>query len=279
MKKVGFIDYFLHEWHADNLPDWIDAASKGEYRLTYAWGEIDSPREGGLTNAAWAEQHGAILCASQEEVIEKSDVLCVLAPDNTETHERLSRLALESGKPVYVDKTFAPDLAAAKRIFAQADSHNTPCMSTSALRYAEEYKDLKAEEISGMVFGGGGRTDIYLIHVIEPMVALLGTGAQRVRMGGTEAQPVFTVEYPDMRVSLAMFHAGYPFETGINFKDGTARHLSIQSDIFHLFAQDLVRFFDTAETRVSHDQTLAVIAVREACLRSMRTDGWVTVEK
>lgn len=23
MKKIGFIDYFLDEWHANNYPDWI----------------------------------------------------------------------------------------------------------------------------------------------------------------------------------------------------------------------------------------------------------------
>ncbi len=279
MKTVGFIDYFLNEWHADNLPEWLDTVSKGRYRLAYAWGEIDCPRDGGVSNASWAAKHGAVLCSTQEEVIDKSDVLCVLAPDNVETHERLSRLALESGKPVYVDKTFAPDLSAAKRIFSWADGHKTPCMTTSALRYAEEYEGLRAGDISGAVFSGGGRTDIYLIHLIEPMVMLLGPDAQRVMMAGTADQPVFIVEYPDVRATLSMFHAGYPFETGVNFKDGTARHLSIRSDIFHRFAQELVRFFDTGRVTVPREQTLAAMAVREACLRAMDADGWVDVPK
>jgi hypothetical protein len=24
MKKIGFIDYFLDEWHAENYPQWIE---------------------------------------------------------------------------------------------------------------------------------------------------------------------------------------------------------------------------------------------------------------
>ena len=43
MKKIGFIDYFLHEWHSDNIPAWVHEASGGEMKVCYAWGEVDSP--------------------------------------------------------------------------------------------------------------------------------------------------------------------------------------------------------------------------------------------
>ena len=51
-------------------------------------------------------------------------------------HEELSQLPLKSGKPTYIDKTFAPDYPTAKRIFDLAEANGTPCYSTSALRYA-----------------------------------------------------------------------------------------------------------------------------------------------
>ena len=57
MKKIGFIDYFLDEWHANNYPAWIKEQSGGECVVTYAYAKIDSPL-GGLTSAAWAEKHG-----------------------------------------------------------------------------------------------------------------------------------------------------------------------------------------------------------------------------
>ena len=148
MLKIGFIDYYLDEWHANNYPAWIREASNGEMEVAYCWAEMDAPN-GGLTSQAWADQHGAVLCSTQEELIAKSDVLCVLAPDNPETHERLTRLALESGKITYVDKTFAPDTAAAQRMIALAEAHNTPMITTSALRYATEYQQLSRD---GLVF-------------------------------------------------------------------------------------------------------------------------------
>ena len=35
--KVGFIDYFLDEWHANNYPEWIKDMSNGRYEVAYAW--------------------------------------------------------------------------------------------------------------------------------------------------------------------------------------------------------------------------------------------------
>ena len=69
MIKIGFIDYYLDEWHANNYPAWIKEASEGEMEVCYCYGEIDAPN--GLTNAEWAEKFGVTLCSSIDEVIEK----------------------------------------------------------------------------------------------------------------------------------------------------------------------------------------------------------------
>ena len=69
MVKVGFIDYFLDEWHANNYPAWIAQRLGGKYKVCYAYGVIDSPRPGGLTNKQWAEKYGVELLDSMEAVI------------------------------------------------------------------------------------------------------------------------------------------------------------------------------------------------------------------
>ena len=46
--KIGFIDYYLDEWHANNYPNWIREASDGEMEVSLAYGMIDSPI-GGLS--------------------------------------------------------------------------------------------------------------------------------------------------------------------------------------------------------------------------------------
>lgn len=86
MQTIGFIDYFLDEWHANNYPEWIKQASGGELQVAYAYGKIDSPRPGGLTTDDWCAKYGITRCATIEEVVEKSDCLLVLSPDNCEMH-------------------------------------------------------------------------------------------------------------------------------------------------------------------------------------------------
>ena len=133
MMKIGFIDYYLDEWHANHYPQWLKEASGGEMEVVIAYGMIDSPI-GGRTTEKWCSDMGIAQAASIEEVIEKSDALVVLSPDNCEMHEQLCQLPLRSGKPTYVDKTFAPDYATACKIFAIAREHGTPFFSSSARR-------------------------------------------------------------------------------------------------------------------------------------------------
>ena len=51
--------------------------------------DSDSP-EDGLTTDAWCEKYGLTRMMTQEELIEKSDVLLVLAPRDPKKHEELA---------------------------------------------------------------------------------------------------------------------------------------------------------------------------------------------
>ncbi|MED5018514.1 hypothetical protein P9847_14495, partial [Paenibacillus chibensis] len=193
MKKIGFIDYYLDEWHANQYPGWIKEASGGAMEVAFAHAIKDA--EHGLTNQAWCAKHGVAWCATIEEVIERSDYLIVLSPDNPEQHEELAALPLASGKPTYVDKTFAPDREAALRLFERAAQHHTPLYSSSALRYADEYGDVERAGIRVISSLGPGAFENYSIHQIEPVVALMGTHAKRVMFVGTEAAPALLIDF------------------------------------------------------------------------------------
>ena len=52
MKKIGFVDYYISEWHANNYPAWIRQANEKlgtDYAVSYAWAEqgIDTMEEAG----------------------------------------------------------------------------------------------------------------------------------------------------------------------------------------------------------------------------------------
>ena len=277
MKKIGFIDFYLDEWHANNYPAWIREASNGEMEVAYAYGVIDSPH-GGLTTAAWCEKYGATRCLSIEEITEKSDCLIVLSPDNCEMHEGLCQIPLRSGKPVYVDKTFAPDYAAAARIFAVAEQSGTPCYSTSALRFAEEYADIDTDGITAISTFGPNDPDTYSIHQLEPIMMLMKTPVRQVLFSGDDTWYTVLLHFADGRHgSLSGFMGGSPFVTNIQMTGG-ARCLTVTSDFFRAFIAELVEFFRTAEVRVPHEETLRIMAVRGAMLQAQKTPGvWVDV--
>src|SRR5450759_2028305 len=105
----------------------------------------------------------------------------VLAPSSPELHQDLCMQVLPFGKVTYVDKTFAPDLATARQIFALADQHHTVMQTTSALRYTnvQAYvQKIGADSVKHMVTWGGGRSYAeYAIHPVELMVSCMGAQA------------------------------------------------------------------------------------------------------
>ena len=88
MLKIGFIDYYLDEWHANSYPKMIRDAVGDKLEVAYAYGQIASPITG-MTTQQWCEKYGITMCDTIEELIEKSDCLVVLSPDNCEMHEQL----------------------------------------------------------------------------------------------------------------------------------------------------------------------------------------------
>ncbi|MCM3288885.1 hypothetical protein M3661_01885 [Paenibacillus sp. MER 180] len=269
MKKIGFIDYYLDEWHANNYPAWIRNASGGTMEVAYAYGLKDS--EHGLSNAAWAEKHGVQLLDSIEQVVVQSDYLIVLAPDHPEQHEILAELPLASGKPTYIDKTFAPDRAAAIRLFEHAAKHGTPLYSSSALRYAAEYTETDRDGIEVIASLGPGAFHNYSIHQIEPIVSLMGADALRVMSIGTKTAPALLIEFGDGR-QATIRHLGdeCPFTMAVKYRSGSSRILKAESDFFQLFARDLVAFFASGHATVPPEQTIAIISIIENGMKALQ---------
>jgi len=278
MKKIGFIDYYLDEFHANSYVDWIKEASNGELEVCYAWAKIDAPK--GITTQQWCAQHEVKQVGTMEELTDISDIIIVLSPDNSEMHEELCQVPLRSGKRVYVDKTFAPDTATARRIFAIAEEHGTPCFSSSALRFAEEYQGIDKNKIKNIASWGPGTYEIYSIHQIEPIVSLLGSEAKRVMYIGTKDWPALVIEFSGDRRAI-MSHHGWscPFSMVINFSDATSQCVQVQSDFYKMFIREMVDFFLNGEVKVDHAETISVMAIREAGMKAAQNAGtWVDVE-
>ena len=266
MKRIGFVDYYISEWHANNYPRWI--AQKCEElgydaQIAYTWAELETSPLDGISTAEWCEKFGAEKCATIDELCQKSDVIVILAPSNPETHLRYAEAVLKYGKKTYIDKTFAPDAATASAIFALGEKYNAPFFSTSALRYATEL-DAVDEPDSILLTGGGSNLPEYFIHLGEMTVKKMGAirSVKASRNGSQWIISAKTVADKD----VTMIYAPAISYNAYMSKDGKETWKSIKSPFFDGLIADMLRFFETGEASFDPVETLEVIKLRDAVL-------------
>lgn len=267
MKTIGFIDYYLSEWHANNYPAWIREINP-EFTVAYAWAELDVSPVDGVTTDEWCAKFGARRCGTIEEVCEKADFLVVLSPDNPERHLDYAKRVFPCGKPCYMDKTFAPDAETARKIFALAKQHGVKLFSSSALRFADELRDWQ-EPLRSVTVSGGGRLDIYLIHFVEIAVRLMGADVESVMALSGGRNTVLAMKYRDGRIAnLCMYDSkrAPSFAVSPESTDPEKRlpYVSIGDDYFKRLIAAILSMFDGAAVPVNPEETVTVIGVMQA---------------
>ena len=273
MKKIGFVDYFISEWHANNYPAWIDriGAEMGvDYKVAYAWAELETSPVDGITTAEWCEKFGAEPCATIDELCEKSDVIVILSPSNPETHLRYAEAVLKHGKRTYIDKTFAPDSAVAKEIFAIGEKYGTPFFSTSALRYATELDAVDAPD-SLLVTGGGSNLPEYFIHLGELVVKKMGA-VKSVKATANGSQWIIQAKTASGKDATMIWGASMPYGAYMT-KSGKETWKSLKSPFFDGLIADMLNFFETGKASFDCAETLEVISLRDAALAAVENPG------
>jgi hypothetical protein len=269
MKKIGFVDYFISEWHANNYPAWMErvCAEKGlDYKVAYAWAELETSPLDGISTAEWCEKFGAEKCATIDELCQKSDVIVILAPSNPETHLRYAEAVLKYGKRTYIDKTFAPDAETAEKIFAIAEKYNTPFFSTSALRYATELDAVNAPD-SILVTGGGSNLPEYFIHLGEMVVKKMGA-IKTVKVTKNGTQHIIQAKSANGGDATMIYGSAMPYNVYMT-KDGKETWKSVKSPFFDGLIADMISFFETGKTSFDTSETLAVAKLRDAVLSAV----------
>ncbi len=280
MKKIGFIDNFLSEWHANNYPSMLAENARAKelgLQVCYAYAKQEVSPYDGVTTDQWCAAHKVERCNSVEELVDKSDYIVVLSPDNPELHYALSEYALKSGKRTYIDKTFAPDKATAVQLFALAEKYRTPLYSTSSLRFADEMKDYRASAIGAKncMVCGCYRFDIYAIHIFELMCTIMKSGAKRMMAVQNSRNRNIIVDYGEGRyATFIQMHTddpiGVPFITSAEMPDGSARYYTIQDGYQQRFIEHLVEFFATGVPQVDSRETIDLMGMLETAEKALR---------
>lgn len=285
MLKIGFADYYLDNWHANNYPRFLrEVIARMGYdaRLTRAFGLHPSPA--GVATEQWCIQQNMTPAASMQDLVDSVDAILVIAADDSRWHEEVCRLPLSSGKPVFVDKTFAPDVAAAKRMFALAQAHNTPVFSSSAQRYCQDILDWQVQHPERPRFVstvGPHSLENYAVHQLEPIVALMGTGVKRIK--AFAAGPAVTqliLDYGDGRLA-SFVQSPQPWaEFNFMVSDGETgkRLVSDDRNFYHNLAKVILDFFTRGILPVQMEETLEIIAIIETAQTArLHPDTWYPI--
>ena len=280
MLKIGMVDHYLDEWHATHYPDLLRAefaAQKLDMELSMAYGFIDKPD--GMTSAEWSRQQKVPLASSLEELSEKCDAVMVMAPSFPEKHLEYASPALKAGKPVYIDKIFAPDEAEGKKIFDLAKAHGAPLFSSSALRFDAAMDDYRAGKGRGAAWTltcGPNSFEIYAIHQMEMLQTVMGR-PERVKAIGNEGGRTLLFDYGGGRFGQMTQMNSLPFQISVS-DGGGCRWQKMGDDFFIRLVRAIIRFFRTGEAPVPPRDTLDALAMLTAGAEAMKKqDTWIDV--
>lgn len=279
MKKIGFVDYYISEWHANNYPAWIKAAIEKlgtDFEVAYAWAEKDISLVDGKTTDEWCAIYGIQKCETIEELCEKSDCIIILAPSNPETHLKYAQKVLPYGKRTYIDKTFAPDFETARKIFDLSEKYHAPFFSSSALRYSAALADLGNTK-AVTTFGGGSNFEEYVVHQAEMVIASLKKKPLAVKAEAQGKQYIVTVKLDGAGATM-VYSPDLPYAMSNENENGERAYKTSGKGHFPALIEDILRFFETGEISFDTNETLDVMKLREAAIKATSFTGeWIEI--
>ena len=266
--RIGIVDYYLSEWHANNYPAWMVKASEAlgiEAKVTAAWAEKEISPVDGVSTDEWCQKQSVARAESLEALCTDCDAIMILAPSDPEKHLEYARVVLPFGKPTFIDKTFAPNFGEAQEIVALAKRYGTPMFSSSALRFADELESLKGSR--GLILtAGGSNLPEYLIHPLEMVAKVLDEPMERVWVKRQGAQYLLGGEAASGARMTVVFAQKMPYTVATEDADGKASYAAIRSDFFGGLMRAILQFFDTKLPPVKADETLQIMQLRDALL-------------
>lgn len=281
MKKIGFVNFYLSEKRACDYFDRIAEVGKSlseaeQCEVAYAWAE-QSVSPDGVTSEQWCEKRGVRLCGTIEELCEKSDYIIILSSKAADKHLCYAEKVFPFGKNTFIDSPLATDCETAEKIFELAQRYDTKFFSSSPLRFAREVKYTTDNMIA--VTGGGDNFDEAIIHQVEAAIAIVGRGADHVRVEAgrdTETDKCgfgVKIHYPDNRMVTLIYAPILNYEILTDVKK-----LVIRAEIFDNLCIEILKFFAKGKLPFNPQETLEVVRITKKIIAGKSTQNvWIPI--
>ncbi|MBU0715802.1 MAG: Gfo/Idh/MocA family oxidoreductase [Verrucomicrobia bacterium] len=271
-KQIGFVDFKLDNFHANTYLAAIRKELSGR-GFTVA-GCYDQEE---VTGRQWAEKNGVPYFDSVAKLDKAVDHYMILAPSNPETHWALCKKVLPMRKTTYVDKTFAPDLKTAAKIFALADKHGVTMQTTSALRYTKiqaHVREVGAANVRHMVaWRAGSSFEEYAIHPVELVVSCMGPAAERLMLRGSGNQRQLIVDFSGGRTAVinVYLNAATPCAASVTTDKETKIIVADGDPIFLNMAAAILDLFETGKATIDRAESLMIRRILDVALKAKAT--------
>lgn len=225
-----------------------------------------------------------------EEAVGKVDAV-ITTDDGCETRaDRNAAWAMpyiEAGTPVFLDKPLSHSAEEAVHVVDTARSRKTPILCCSGLRYT---KALQAQQdrmaALGDVLAADGAGPLgwlvfYGVHVIDPLISLVGGGARWVEHRGTSDQHLVIVGYEGGRtITFRSLPMAYGFHFSLYGRQGVDRFSILPEDPdfaeehFHVrTVEAALDMFRTGRMPISYEEQLESAKILIYARASLQHEG------
>lgn len=220
------------------------------------------------------DQYGVEIVDSIEELCRKVDGVLLESVDGR-PHLKQARPVIAAGKPLFIDKPMAGNLADVLEIFRLAKENHVPCWSSSSLRYCPGIVEMKEKNTVGKILGCDVYSPCHLeehhpdlywygVHGVEMLFAVMGPGCESVRRVQTDAYEHVVGLWKGGRIgTFRGLHAGKPGYGGTIFGDKGMAQIGIYGGYAPL-VDEVVKFFKTGKVPVPAEETIEIFAFMSA---------------
>ena len=220
------------------------------------------------------DQYGVEIVDSIEELCRKVDGVLLESVDGR-PHLKQARPVIKAGKPLFIDKPMAGNLADVLEIFRLAKENNVPCWSSSSLRYSPGIVELKEKNTVGRILGCDvyspcsleeHHPDLYWygVHGVEMLFAIMGPGCESVKRTQTEGYEFVVGLWKGGRVGTYRgLRAGKSGYGGTVFGDKGMAQIGKYGG-YEPLVDDVIKFFKTGKVPVPAEETIEIFAFMSA---------------
>lgn len=195
----------------------------------------------------------------------------LLARDDPENHEKMSRPFLEAGLPIYIDKPLATSVAEAEKIYSH-QKYEGQIFTCSALGFAEEFDpeniDIsrlgKLKQVKATIMKDWQK---YAVHIIEPVLKIVGDQGDAKKFEASHENEIrtVTINWESGLVTTFMTTGNNQSRLEISLEGTAGSRTILFENTYSAFKNALEAFVNAVRSRqgISRQFVLKVIDVIE----------------